>query len=102
MALLMFLYLPMMRRPKKREICVTLLQSGHRLHRVLSVSQGGSSDFDYLKAAAMHPDGSSSVLAGFTFGNWSTESSGNTDFMAVNLDADGSVLWEWQVGEKLA
>lgn len=43
-------------------------------------------------AAVMYLDGSS-VLAGYTWGNWSW----SYDFAVVKLDANGSVLWEWQV-----
>ena len=45
----------------------------------------------------MHPNGSSCVLAGHTKGSWSTTNAGEYDFMVINLDMDGHILWEWQV-----
>lgn len=44
----------------------------------------------------MYADGSS-VLAGYTEGNWSATNAGSYDFMAVKLDVNGSIVWEWQV-----
>ncbi|CAN0213505.1 unnamed protein product [Ascophyllum nodosum] len=46
----------------------------------------------------MHPNGFSCVLAGSTYGNWNTTNAGLNDFMVVNLDIDGYILWEWQDG----
>ena len=51
---------------------------------------------DYVNVAVMYADGSS-VLAGHTYGDWNATNAGNNDLMAVKLDANGSVLWEWQV-----
>lgn len=40
------------------------------------------------------------VVAGNTYGNWSGVNAGSGDWAAVKLDADGAVLWQWQVKEK--
>lgn len=57
-------------------------------------SQGGANDV--FSGVATGPDGSI-VLAGYTDGSWDAPSKGGTDFAAVNLDAEGAVLWRWQV-----
>lgn len=58
--------------------------------------QGGTDYEDDFEGAAVGQDGGI-VLAGHTTGNWSGESEGGVDFAAVKLDADGNVLWKWQV-----
>lgn len=47
-------------------------------------------------AATMGLDGSV-VLAGYTGGDWASPNAGGNDFAAVKLDADGMLLWQWQV-----
>lgn len=37
------------------------------------------------------------VLVGSTMGDWGTENEGDEDFVGVKLDADGTLLWIWQV-----
>lgn len=37
------------------------------------------------------------MLAGRTDGNWNGTNDGYFDAAAVKLDADGKVLWRWQV-----
>lgn len=44
----------------------------------------------------MNTDGSV-MLAGHTDGIWNAESTGEVDFAAVKLDAEGEVVWKWQV-----
>lgn len=51
---------------------------------------------DVVLAAAVQVDGSV-VLAGYTEGAWGLTSSGNDDFAAVKLGAQGDVIWRWQV-----
>lgn len=42
-------------------------------------------------------NGGGVVLAGHSFGKWSTTNNDSSDFSAVELDPDGSVIWRWQV-----
>lgn len=58
--------------------------------------QDGTSGDDKLHAAATAEDGSV-LMAGWTSGNWDGAKGGFYDFVAVKLDADGNVLWNWQV-----
>ena len=44
----------------------------------------------------MSVDGSV-VLAGATDGSWNTTSAGDSDWAAIKLDAEGTVVWKWQV-----
>ena len=62
-------------------------------------AQEGTDNEDQLNAAAMGDDGSV-VLAGFTRGGWSMqlETTWRTHLAAAKLDADGVLLWKWQVG----
>ena len=46
---------------------------------------------------AIAGDDGSVVLAGWTFGDWCRTSLGFADFAAIKLDANGSVIWRWQV-----
>lgn len=46
--------------------------------------------------AAMGEDGSM-VLVGETDSSWASVNAGETDFVAVKLDADGHQVWAWQV-----
>lgn len=63
---------------------------------VLWIFQEGSSEFDnVLGAAAL--DGGRVVLAGYSSGDWSRTNKGITDFAAVGIDLNGTVLWRWQV-----
>lgn len=64
-------------------------------------SQDGGDGFDRLNAVAMTEDGSC-VLAGYTSGEWGGQHNlGGNDFAAVKLDANGIVLWRWQVPRSL-
>ena len=58
--------------------------------------QEGSAEVDLLWGAATGDNGSV-ILVGTTYGNWSETNQGGGDFAAVKLDANGSVLWRWQV-----
>lgn len=58
--------------------------------------QNGTISADMFDAATMGLDGSV-VLAGYTAGDWAAENQGGNDFAAVKLDADGTLLWQWQV-----
>lgn len=44
----------------------------------------------------MSPDGSV-VLAGDSEGDWAGSNLGGSDFVAVKVDARGSMVWMWQV-----
>lgn len=61
------------------------------------MQQDGSEKSDAFLAAAAGDDGSV-ILAGFSGGGWEGTNRGKEDFAAVKLDADGAVLWKWQVG----
>lgn len=37
------------------------------------------------------------VMAGYTYGDWNATNAGSRDFAACKLDADGTLLWKWQV-----
>lgn len=44
----------------------------------------------------MRDDGSV-VVAGSTWGDWDIPNVGGWDFTAFKLDANGMLLWKWQV-----
>lgn len=59
--------------------------------------QDGTDAVDAFPGAAMDDDGSA-VLAGYTYGDFSgAGNTGDRDFAAVKLSADGEELWRWQV-----
>lgn len=58
--------------------------------------QDGSSEYDVVAKVAVAEIGSV-VLVGYTSGNWSETNKGEFDFAACKLDADGNLLWKWQV-----
>lgn len=60
--------------------------------------QDGSNDNDAMYAVAPGTDGSV-VLVGHTCGTWVTTDAGLCDAAAVKLDANGTVVWTWQVQE---
>lgn len=60
------------------------------------VAQDGTRDTDNCNAVASDADGSI-IVAGYTTGNWGTINEGGFDFFALALDADGEVLWTYQV-----
>lgn len=62
------------------------------------VPQEGSEENDELQAAIALDD-NSFVLTGFVRGSWHDETGDSdvTDFAAVKLAANGSVVWRWQV-----
>lgn len=60
------------------------------------LEQNGTPNADAWYAVISSTDGST-VLAGFTEGNWEGETNGNRDFAAVSLDADGKEMWRYQV-----
>ena len=62
----------------------------------LRLTQDGSATDDTLHAVALTKDGSV-ILAGSTTGVWGEASIGSDDFAAVKLDAEGNLLWAWQV-----
>ena len=59
--------------------------------------QEGTAEDDILWGATALDEGST-ILVGYTNGNWTGDSVNNTrDFVAVKLDVDGAVQWHWQV-----
>lgn len=69
------------------------------MHHLLC-EQDGTDEFDSISAAVVRDD-DSVVLAGYSCGNWSGLSTGQADFAAVKLAADGNELWRWQVKQSL-
>lgn len=66
---------------------------------LVAFRQDGSDYNDEFFAAAIGNDGSV-VMAGYTEGNWSTTNAGDLgtrDFAAAKIDADGVLIWKWQV-----
>ena len=61
-------------------------------------AQGGTIDEDYALAAVATTNGTF-VLAGTTRGDWGGPNAGDVDFAALKLDADGNVIWKWQVSK---
>lgn len=64
--------------------------------------QSGTEFDDEFEGAAIGNDGSV-VISGYTYGSWAVTQAGDdedTDFVAMAMDADGNVLWEYQVGNK--
>lgn len=58
--------------------------------------QGGTNESDYFHDVASVGNGSV-VLGGFTDGSWNSDNQGGSDFAALKLDSNGSVVWAWQV-----
>ena len=65
---------------------------------MLLPKEGSAEEDSFWGAVA--GDNASVILVGLTHGNWSGTNHGGGDFAAVKLDADGSVLWRWQVQGK--
>ena len=61
-------------------------------------TQDGTEGNDYANTAVTTINGTF-VLAGSTYGDWNGSNAGNSDFAAVKLDADGNVIWKWQVSK---
>lgn len=90
----------------KNEITVTIrtttttalrTKKKRNLSSLLSLLQNGTINEDKISAVASGGDDGSVVLAGSTAGNWDIVNRGYEDFAAVKLDANGTVLWHWQV-----
>ena len=62
------------------------------------VAQDGTADNDYANTAVATINGTF-VLAGITYGDWNGANAGDRDFAALKLDADGNVIWKWQVSK---
>lgn len=58
--------------------------------------QDGTEASDKIFAAAAVDDGSV-IISGYTEGSYGAVNSGSTDFVAVEVDSDGSLVWKWQV-----
>lgn len=58
--------------------------------------QNGTSEHDYIDAAAAGPDGTY-VFVGSTRGNWSAANAGLEDWIVFKVDAQRDILWTWQV-----
>lgn len=62
--------------------------------------KGGTEEDDYCYGVAMAGD-DSVILAGYTYGDWGAVNAGDSDFVAVKLDAAGEEIWVWQVSHAL-
>lgn len=64
--------------------------------------QSGTEFDDEFEGVAIGIDGTA-VLSGYTYGSWAATQAGDDedmDFVAMSMDADGNILWEYQVGRK--
>ncbi|CAN0127648.1 unnamed protein product [Ectocarpus sp. 12 AP-2014] len=62
--------------------------------------QDGTVEDDVVEAV-VHSDDGSAVLAGHTYGSWSSDNADGSfskDFAAVMLSSDGKEIWRWQDG----
>jgi len=62
--------------------------------------QDGTSEDDHLGGAVVGSDGTY-VFAGNTRGDWSGTNAGGYDWAAFKVDAQGDILWSWQVSNYL-
>ncbi|CAM9964478.1 unnamed protein product, partial [Laminaria digitata] len=58
--------------------------------------EDGTAEEDIVKGLAMAEDGST-IIAGSTKGDWNMTNMGEHDLAVLKLDADGTLLWKWQV-----
>lgn len=68
----------------------------HRAYRTRFLVQDDTGLGDYADGIAMADDGSV-VVVGATLGDWSIPNVGGWDMAAFKLDADGALIWKWQV-----
>lgn len=59
--------------------------------------QDGTVEHDALYAVAVDEGDGSMVFAGQSEGSWSGDNAGNSDLVAMKLDANGDLQWTWQV-----
>lgn len=62
--------------------------------------QDGTVEDDFVEAVAHSDIDGSAVLAGHTYGSWSSDTadgSVSSDFAAVKLSSEGQEIWRWQV-----
>ena len=71
------------------------------LSLVFRWGQGGSSFHVVANAVAVSGDGSV-VLGGSTTNMWGDPLGGSSDFTAYKLDAEGMLLWTWQVESRVS
>ena len=62
--------------------------------------QDGTSEDDHLGGAVEGSD-VAYVFAGITRGDWSGTNAGGYDWAAFKADAQGDILWSWQVTKYL-
>lgn len=60
------------------------------------VLQDATEEQDEIQAAAAANNGSV-IIAGYTEGSYGAVNAGSGDFVAVKIDRDGNILWQWQV-----
>lgn len=66
----------------------------------INILQDGTEFDDAFMGAAAGIDGTSIVFAGYTLGSWAETHAGTeeySDFAGMSLDADGTLLWTYQV-----
>lgn len=63
-----------------------------------SFLQGGTSSDDGLYGASVLESGDI-IMAGYTFGDWTSSNSGDEDLVMLQFDPDGNIVWQWQVSK---
>lgn len=58
--------------------------------------QAGTPEDEHLRGGAVGSDGST-VLVGHSKGDWNGTNAGDYDFVALKVDAQGEIIWKWQV-----
>lgn len=59
--------------------------------------QSGTASDDALYGVTIGIDGSA-VMSGYTYGSWAATYQGWGDFVVMSMNADGTMLWKYQVG----
>ena len=58
--------------------------------------QNGTLEDDHLEGVVLESTGTH-VFYGITRGDWSGTNAGGYDWAALKVDAQGDILWKWQV-----
>lgn len=58
--------------------------------------QDGTEEVDFINAAAGADDGSI-IITGYTESSYGAVHAGSRDFVAMKIDSDGNIAWQWQV-----
>lgn len=66
---------------------------------LVALNQSGTEFDEEFYWAANSIDGFI-MMSGFTYGSWAAAEKGGSDFVAMSMDADGNMLWKYQVGSQ--